>query len=142
MCVRWYLNSFPLISMRKCHIAEVGSMGGVLTISVCRNDRLSIPRCLPSFGNFTRLGLSTNRGQIPAHRPWGPRWVTPISTYWSGGSCQWAFTLRKVIPSGQLALVISIHSLVPSLQELSMGLGNPLNFGKRACGIFQQSHPN
>lgn len=65
-----------------------------------------------------------------------------LHTEVSGGSYQWAFTLRKVIPSGQLALVISIHSLVPSLQELSMGLGNPLNFGKRACGIFQQSHPN
>lgn len=50
--------------MRKCHTAEVGSVGEMLAISVCRNDRLSIPRCLPLFGNFIRMGLSENRGKF------------------------------------------------------------------------------
>lgn len=112
-------------------------MGGVLAISVVGMTGSLSPDAFLCLGTSSGWAFLQTGGKFLLF-VLGDQGGSPQSPHIevSGDSYQWA------IPSGQLALAISTHPLIPSFQELSLGLANPLNFGKRACGISQQSHPN
>lgn len=139
--------------MRKCHVAEVGGAweGCWQFPSVGVTTWLSIPSCLPLFGNFTRMGLSANMRQIPAQRSasLGTRVESPQSphTEVNRDHCQWSFILRSQGHLGEESiLTVGIHLFLhfgsfPRPWEYT-DMFSKLNFWQRGCGVPQQSSPN